>query len=189
MTGYGGKCSIDRSAPCYDRPRQGTRNEGGSALIADRTVDPSFDWFAPEAIPDEDVTFLGAPFWAWRDAQQTRTPESVITLARRDDPRWSVRSDEFIPPQGTKVPYETPSERDRLIGYRLRIERSGTCEACGRPVLRAWDWKRQSLRLVEEVRNTGKFLLREGLLSYWGPTGGPIGQHRCPGGQKGLFDG
>lgn len=149
-----------------------------------------FDWFAAEVIPDEGESETGAPFWAWRGAQPTRTPEFVITRARSDDPRWAVRSDDYIPAFGTKVPYESPSDRDRLIAYRLRLGGlATTCPDCGAAVLRGWDWRYQSLRLVESVRNTGRFLLREGLLSYWGPTGGPVRTHRCRSAQGDLFGG
>jgi hypothetical protein len=164
--------------------------EQGGSLMLDQATDLPFDWFAAEVIPDEGESETGAPFWAWRGAQPTRTPEFVITRARTADPRWAVPPAFYVPASGTKVPYESPSDRDRLIAYRLRVGGLATvCADCGGSVLRAWDWRRQTLRLVEEVRNTGKFLLREGLLTYWGPTGGPIRTHRCRSAQTDLFGG
>jgi len=53
------------------------------------SLQPDFDWFVPEPIPDED----DFPFWAWRNAQPDRTPDYIIEAARRDDPRWAVRTD------------------------------------------------------------------------------------------------
>jgi len=133
-------------------------------------------------------TTYGAPLWAWHRAQPVRASDDDVAEARRDHPAWAVSSEAFIPPQGTKVDYEFPSERDAQIAYRLRLRGlETTCPDCGAFVFRGWDWKFQTLGLVEKVRRGGRYLLRDGMLLYWGPAGGEVRKHECPAAQASLF--
>lgn len=128
-----------------------------------------------------DADTLGVPLWQWHAAQLEQTPDSIVNGARRDHPNWQVRSNELIPPQRTKVDYESPTERDRLIAYRLRLAGTARCASCGAELTQAWDWRYQLVRAVEHVADhSGKFLMRvPNLLTYWGPRGGAVRDHRC----------
>jgi len=88
-----------------------------------------------------------------------------------------VRSDDLIPPQGRKVDYPSPTDRDRDMAARLL---SHSCPACHTRLEEAWDWQRQARRLVQHVSDhSGTFTLRSGLLNFWGQRGGEVAVHDC----------